>query len=158
MQKHTEGKRKKQHHHQNVDPLAALCKTQSTAPKRQLTKTGPAVLAPLGAFGSAGPVRGGKRRVRSEFAFLQTPKASSAPRPARRPARYLLILQPLAPQMCDFCFTSCRSKIHRKSDVSKSIPKSQNLTPERPNCDFKIVFGTLLASFLNDFSYFFKKA
>jgi hypothetical protein len=31
------GMRKKQHHHQNVYPLDALCKTYATAPKRQST-------------------------------------------------------------------------------------------------------------------------
>ena len=58
LQKHAGGKRKRQHHQQTpTDPLSALCKTQATAPERRLPKTGPAVLAPLGAFGSGRALR-----------------------------------------------------------------------------------------------------
>ena len=89
----------------NADPLSALCKTQATAPERRLTKTGPAVLAPLGAFGSAGPVPRGKRRVRpnSQFCRLQKPLPHPA-LPADPPQKTGADthLQTLAPPISNF--------------------------------------------------------
>ena len=42
-----------------LNKLFPTCRMQSFAPKRPPTKWGPAVLAPLGAFGSAGPPSSG---------------------------------------------------------------------------------------------------
>ena len=62
----------------NVDKLSATCRMQSFAPKRPPTKGGPAVLAPLGAFGSAGPRRAcGVLNLGPEHCLLLSPDSKN---------------------------------------------------------------------------------
>ena len=96
----------------------------------ELQNEGAAVLAPLGAFGSAAPVaqQRGLRRVRHICRLLQTPKPQTDPALCadRTDSDHNLSLLPtLRPQRSDFWHTFCRSKIHQKSDSSKIPPKSQ---------------------------------
>ena len=130
-----------------------ICKPQNTSSctKRQSSNTGAAVLAPLGAFGSAAPVSqsGVPRRVGSSLGLLQTPDPQTDPAlSADRPHRYLQkrILLTLRRQNLNFRLTFCRSKIHQKSDSSKIRPKSQKADPESQNADFGWISGAILAS------------
>ena len=63
-------------------------------------------------------------------------KASCGPRPTRRALQKLPGKSPFADPRtpnCRFWQTFCRSKIHQKSDSSKTLPKSQNSDPRAPN-------------------------
>ena len=78
-------------------------------------------------------------------------KASYGPRPARKPSPEnpaFSILPTLRRQNLNFRSTFCRSKIHQKSDSSKTRPKSQKANPESQNADFGWISGAILASLL----------
>ena len=48
-------------------------------------------------------------------------------------------------------------KIHKKSDSSKSRPKSKKLGPGHQNVDFLMILGAILASMFNQFLMRFRK-
>ena len=105
------------------------------------------MLAPLGAFGSAGPVARGKRRVRSEFVVLQTPKASSAPRPARRPASKNQSGSPCA----DPCASDVRFLAHFLQIENSSKIRRLKKHPKISKCDPRSAEMSILRSFLGPF-------
>ena len=120
-----------------------LRRTHSAAPKRRSTKWGPAVLAPLGAFGSAGTVV--QKACRTRIRILTQTSADSKsllrtpPCPPTRPGG-----SPFSDPRSIFSIflvAFCRSKIHRKTDPSNSTPKSRKCNPERPKVDFEVVFA-----------------
>ena len=107
------------------------CKLQNadSCNKRQSSNTGAAVLAPLGAFGSAAPLRGAGRsecivRLLPVPVRLQKPPVATA-LPAD-PPKSCPDFRPWPPHVAnfvDFKPTFRRSKTHQKSDSSKTLPK-----------------------------------
>ena len=119
------------------------CKLQNadSCNKRQSSNTGAAVLAPLGAFGSAAPVSqsGVPEACRILLPTSADSKASDGPRPTRRPEPRNVskcILPTFERQNLRFLPTFCRSKIHQKSDSSKIPPIFQKSDPGSQNLDF----------------------
>jgi hypothetical protein len=102
------------------------------------------VLAPLGAFGSAGPVP----RARGVSDQIQTSADSKSlfRTPPCPPTCALSAQFPnMGPKMFRFRLTFCTSKIHENPTPPKTPPNLKNPTPERPKLDFWMIFGPLLA-------------
>ena len=86
----------------------------------KLQNGGAAVLAPHGAFGSAGPVLRGVTACRIEIRILSDSKSLFRTPPCPPTRAWFAQFSAAEPQMSDFWLTFCRSEIHRKSDVSKN--------------------------------------
>ena len=103
---------------------------------------------------------GCQRRVRSSVGFLRTPKPLTDPAlPADRSKSCSgnRPLPTLGPQMYDFWLTFRRSKIHQKSDSSKTFPKSQKSDPRAPNVGFLMDFGAILGAIFDEMFKLFRK-
>ena len=140
----------KKRRHQIFHRWFAIYGMQSAAPSADRQKWGAAVTAPHGAFRSAAPRLGGARRVRPNCDSAdpcQTPKASAGQPSAADPTPNFAFCRPW--RHFSICLnTFCRSKIHQKSDSSKTLPKSQKWDPRAPNVRFLTDFGSILGAIL----------
>ena len=127
------------------------CKLQNadSCNKRQSSNTGAAVLAPLGAFGSAAPVSqsGVSRRVRSSLGLLQTPDLRrTPPYPPTHPAKpsETHLADRKMPKSEIFGRLFADQKLIKNQTPQKRIQNLKSRTPDRPNVDFGITFGVHL--------------
>ena len=125
-------------------------------------KWGAAVLAPLGAIGSAAPRLASAAEGRgvsdhscrflqtlAEFKSLHGPHLRRRPCPPKSCGRSFSAFFRSEPQ---FLQIFCRSKLHQKSDPSKTHPKSQKSDPMAPKARFWSHFCTLFSPLFAAFS------
>jgi hypothetical protein len=94
------------------------------------------VLAPLGAFGSAGPVSDGARGVSDQTQIssdFQTLKASSALRPARRSPHCLLNFRPKISKSQFFMFFVIFLPLQKSIKFQPFFKTSKNHKNRSPN-------------------------